>query len=481
MTTAPAADSPPRQVCFVLHSHLPWLLGHGNWPVGEEWLYQAYAHSYIPLLTELRRLADAGFTSMLTLGITPILAAQLDSPYALSNLHMWLHDWQIRTGQIPRQHPARSYQMESATRTLHQFEADFSRGISPMVRTLVDRQAMEVLGGPLGHPFTPYLDPRVHRFMLEQGLMDARRRWGYQPRGIWVPECAYRPGQEEVYEQAGVQFFLVDEPAVNEAGGRANVPYKLGNSPVSVIARDLHVSDHLWSAERGYPGRSAYLDFHDVNHAAGLRLSRVGDRTSPEKEPYDPADASRSVLSDAQEFVQELTHAFENQVVDDSQHDPVIVVAIDTELLGHWWREGIQWFSTVIQLLPASGIKTITLEEACRAPHQRIDLSDSSWGEGKDWRIWTSDTVRDVVVMNQQTQDRMLATCHSGRLAPAEQSDLLNEAVMQLSSDWAFMISRNSAADYARSRVQTHYQRVNGANQDPVVDYPFWLSCRGLI
>ncbi len=31
---------------LVLHSHLPWLRGHGQWPVGEEWLHQAIAHSY---------------------------------------------------------------------------------------------------------------------------------------------------------------------------------------------------------------------------------------------------------------------------------------------------------------------------------------------------------------------------------------------------------------------------------------------------
>ena len=28
----------PGAFCLVLHSHLPWLPGHGVWPLGEEWL-----------------------------------------------------------------------------------------------------------------------------------------------------------------------------------------------------------------------------------------------------------------------------------------------------------------------------------------------------------------------------------------------------------------------------------------------------------
>ena len=44
--------------CLVVHSHLPWLPHHGSWPVGEEWLYQAWAHSYLPMVDLLRRFAS---------------------------------------------------------------------------------------------------------------------------------------------------------------------------------------------------------------------------------------------------------------------------------------------------------------------------------------------------------------------------------------------------------------------------------------
>ena len=80
----------------MLHSHLPWLAHHGSWPVGEEWLYQAWAHSYLPVVDLLRRLAAEGRRDVLTLGVTPVLAAQLDDPYCLRACHDWLGNWQLR-------------------------------------------------------------------------------------------------------------------------------------------------------------------------------------------------------------------------------------------------------------------------------------------------------------------------------------------------------------------------------------------------
>ena len=82
--------------CLVLHSHLPWLPHHGSWPVGEEWLYQAWAHSYLPMVELLERFAAEGRRDVLTLGVTPVLAAQLDDPYSIRAFHDWLGHWQLR-------------------------------------------------------------------------------------------------------------------------------------------------------------------------------------------------------------------------------------------------------------------------------------------------------------------------------------------------------------------------------------------------
>ena len=52
---------------------MPYVEGFGTWPFGEEWLWEAMATSYLPLLDLLD--ADAP----LTLSITPVLADQLSA------------------------------------------------------------------------------------------------------------------------------------------------------------------------------------------------------------------------------------------------------------------------------------------------------------------------------------------------------------------------------------------------------------------
>ena len=48
--------------------------------MGEEWLYQSWSSSYLPVFRVLEQLASEGRTDLVTLGMTPVLAAQLDDP-----------------------------------------------------------------------------------------------------------------------------------------------------------------------------------------------------------------------------------------------------------------------------------------------------------------------------------------------------------------------------------------------------------------
>ena len=65
---------------FVLHSHLPYARQSGMWPHGEEWLHEAIAETYVPLLNALYDLDEEGVPFALTVGVTPILAEQLADP-----------------------------------------------------------------------------------------------------------------------------------------------------------------------------------------------------------------------------------------------------------------------------------------------------------------------------------------------------------------------------------------------------------------
>ena len=51
---------------------MPYVEGFGSWPFGEEWLFEAVATSYLPLLDVIDGVP-------LTLTVTPVLADQLEA------------------------------------------------------------------------------------------------------------------------------------------------------------------------------------------------------------------------------------------------------------------------------------------------------------------------------------------------------------------------------------------------------------------
>ncbi|MFJ6672216.1 1,4-alpha-glucan branching protein domain-containing protein [Actinosynnema sp. NPDC091369] len=481
--------------CLVLHSHLPWLAHHGAWPVGEEWLYQAWAHSYLPVVDLLERFAAEGREDVLTLGVTPVLAAQLDDPYSLRGLHDWLGNWQLRAHSASFRLPDLAAREHRASAwALDRFETRWRHGFSPVLRSLVDSRTLELLGGPAAHPFQPLLDPVLRAFSLRTGLDDTALRIGSTPEGIWAPECAYAPGMEHDYARAGVRRFLVDGPSLHgdTAAGRP-----VGTSDVVAFGRDLEVSYRVWSPKVGYPGDPAYRDFHTYDHPSGLKPSRVtGKKVEPsDKRPYDPDLAAEAVRRHAADFVDTVVRRL--RALKEQHGKPSLVVAAyDTELYGHWWHEGPAWLEAVLRQLPEAGVRVTTLRGAVEAGHvgAPVDVPPSSWGSGKDWQVWNGPQVADIVQGNAEVQRELLALDVSGAVRDPVADQAVREALLALSSDWAFMVTKDSAADYARYRAKVHADRFSelvalrraGRGHDRaaelrLVDGPFGrLDARGL-
>ena len=74
------APGPLGAFTFMLHSHLPYARQAGMWPHGEEWIHEAIAETYVPLLNALYDLREEGVPFHLTIGITPVLAEHLEDP-----------------------------------------------------------------------------------------------------------------------------------------------------------------------------------------------------------------------------------------------------------------------------------------------------------------------------------------------------------------------------------------------------------------
>jgi 1,4-alpha-glucan branching enzyme len=466
----PSTREPVGTFCLVLHTHLPWLAHHGTWPVGEEWLHQAWATSYLPVLGVLDRLAAEGRRDLLTLGLTPVLAAQLDDPWFVDELHTWLGFWQVRAeGLASHREPAMrdlgSREFVASQRALAAIEGTWSGGMSPVLRPLVDSGAIELLGGPATHPFQPLLDRPWQRFALRTGLDDTASRVGLRPEGIWAPECGYRPGLEEDYAALGVRRFLVDGPTLQGAGGSTAEAVTVGDTDVVAFARDLEVTYRVWSPRKGYPGGRWYRDFHTFDHTSGFRPSRVTSTTTPshEKAAYDPERAAEAVRADAEDFVDVVRRRLVDLAEQRGGRPGLVVAAYDTELFGHWWHEGPQWLEAVLRALPEAGVRVTTLAGAVEAGHVAgpRHLGAGSWGSGKDWRVWDGEAVADLVDDNERLRDRVLKVL----AIPTPDRDpvrdqLARSTLLALSSDWAFMVTKDSAAGYARDRHDRHHREA---------------------
>jgi len=458
----------PGLFTLVLHTHLPWLAHHGRWPVGEEWLYQSWSAAYLPLIRVLRTLAAEDRRGLVTLGMTPVVIAQLDDPYCLDGMHHWLANWRLRalqatTGSSESLRAFGVREQAEAERALDDFTTLWRHGASPLLRELIQTGTVELLGGPLAHPFQPLLAPRLREFALREGLADARQRFAHTPTGIWAPECAYAPGMEHGYAAAGVGHFMVDGPSLH---GDTALGRPVGDAGVVAFGRDLQVSYRVWSPKSGYPGHAAYRDFHTYDHATGLKPARVTGRNVPsdDKAPYDPQRADAAVDTHVADFVEVVRRRLltESERIGRPAH---VVAAFDTELFGHWWYEGPLWLERVLRALPEAGIEVGTLSDAVAQGYtgEPVELPPSSWGSGKDWQVWSGEQVADLVRLNTEVVDTALSTVdkaleQSGG-APSRNfvaDQILRETLLTVSSDWPFMVSKDSAADYARYRAHLH-------------------------
>ena len=212
------------RLAIVLHTHMPWLLGYGTWPVGEEWLRQAWAHAYLPMFALLRERAERGLTHQLTLGVTPVLAAQWDDRTSVHEQARWIADWHTRASgkaleasrtadESAARDAQRNYQL--AITAARELDEHWSAGGSAALRPLVDSGVIELLGGPLTHTFTPHLADPLIDLSLQAGLADTTARVGHRPTGIWGSGVRVTDrGSSSSTHRHRVGHFMVDGPTL---------------------------------------------------------------------------------------------------------------------------------------------------------------------------------------------------------------------------------------------------------------------------
>ena len=443
-------------LAIVLHTHMPYVEGFGTWPFGEEWLWEAIAGCYLPLLD----LLDQG--APVTLSLTPVLCDQLEAIGSgdrfaafVGEVRRWTHE-EDAAG-------LRSAGHESLARELERSWGDYEGALASMRRRGGDllasfaRHAQWTSSAT--HAILPLLATDAGaRIQAQAGVSSHRRRFGEHWRGgFWLPECAYAPSLGRTLEDAGVSATCVELTSQFGLGAREHLCPIATDSGVLLVPIDRATMSLVWN-DTGYPAADAYRDYHHHTVHHHNPWSNGGGA-------YDHAAALALAREHAADFVARtiarLRSAQEDARGRALPGGGLVVCALDTELLGHWWYEGVHWLRAVVEECSRQRLQLIRLDDALarrepidatptRDGHPPIVEHASSWGKDGDLSTWSGPAVADMAFAVRSAELEVVAA--GANAGPAAVRELL---ALQ-ASDWPFMISRDIAVPYARERFDGH-------------------------
>jgi 1,4-alpha-glucan branching enzyme len=420
------------RLSVVLHTHMPYVEGFGTWPFGEEWLWEAIATSYLPLLAVLDERPGR-----VTLSLTPVLADQLAAPGVPERFLEFMRGVRPESHRLDVEaHPEVADQLErsaaryaSAADDFEQRGGDLIAAFAPHVRWT----------SAATHAVLPLLatDAGV-RLQLRTGVAAHRGRFGSWQGGLWLPECAHAPWLDPLLEEAGVRIACVD---LTDAGVDPRRPLRTPAGPV-LAPIDREVVDLVWSAS-GYPSAPAYLDTHWLT-------TRRHHAWSVDGRPYDPERARAQIRAHAADFAQRVSERLRD--------GGWVVCALDTELLGHWWPEGVFWLAEALDACEAAGVDVVALEDAVEdaVPLER-ELPVTSWGQPRTLETWSGPGAAGLAWRQRAAELRVLAA------GDAVGERALRELLALQSSDWAFLASNDTAGPYPLERAAGHETALEAA------------------
>lgn len=487
---------------LVLHAHLPFVR-HPEWDdfLEEDWFYEAITETYLPLLDMYERLYDENIDFRVTMSITPTLCAMLSDELLINRYKRYLDKLLdlsekeiIRTsGNLAQTLTAKMYN-QKFIRYKYLFENKYKCFILEGFKKFQDLGKLEIITCGATHGFFPFMiDRKSIEAQVKVAVMEYERFFNKHPMGIWLPECAYVSGVDEILSDNGIKFFFLDTHGLLLGTPTPEFdvysPIKCPYKDVFAFARDIETSKQVWSKDVGYPGDFRYREFYrdvgydldydyvrpylhndGVRRNIGLKYHKItGKNCDLEyKQEYYPPDAINAVLEHSHNFSfnreKQIEYLFSSM-----GRRPIVVATYDAELFGHWWFEGPNFIESLFRIIYSEQnvYSTITPSEylAKEKEIQTVEPADSSWGDKGYYEVWLNGTNDWIYKHLHKITDIMikLATKYNTNDISYIKRRVLNQLSRELllaqSSDWAFIINNGTMTEYAEKRTKTHISR----------------------
>jgi 1,4-alpha-glucan branching enzyme len=485
-------------LAIVLHAHLPFVR-HPEAPefMEEEWFFEAITETYAPLLIAFERLHHEDIDFRVTISFSPTLLAMLTDDllkerYArrLDQLVRLAESEVDRTGREDRgfHELAKMYRhrFDEIRSCWRRHDGDLVSGF----RVLQDAGKLEVITCTATHPFFPLLDRNwsAFRAQVHTAADLYEKLFGRRTAGMWLGECGYVPGVDELLREEGIRYFFVDTHGILFAEPRpiygVHAPVYC-RSGVAAFGRDMESSKQVWSAQEGYPGDPCYRDFYrdvgfdlpigyigpflppgGVRAFTGVKYFSITHRKLQDKRPYDPHLAYVRANEHAGNFM----HNRERQVAHlhgAMGREPIVVAPYDAELFGHWWYEGPMFLEALFRKMhyDQGTVAPITPSGYLRAypTNQVATPCASSWGEKGYFEFWCNGSNAWVYPHLHKMAERMGELARRFPHADGVQRRALTQAAREVmlaqASDWAFIMKTGTTVTYATKRTVDHVSR----------------------
>jgi 1,4-alpha-glucan branching enzyme len=307
---------------------------------------------------------------------------------------------------------------------------------------------------------------------------------------MWLGECGYVPGVDELMRDEGIRFFFVDTHGVLFAEPRplygVHAPVYC-RSGVAAFGRDIESSKQVWSAQEGYPGDPAYRDFYrdigfdlpfdyvkpyihkdGIRTFTGVKYHAITHGPLQGKRAYDPHQAYLRAAEHAGNFMYNRERQVEHLRANMDRR-PIVVAPYDAELFGHWWYEGPMFLELLFKKLhfDQGTVAPITPSGylAEYATNQVATPSMSSWGEKGYGEYWCNGSNAWVYRHLHKVAERMVQLAHRFPAAEGLKRRALDQAAREVmlaqASDWAFIMKTGTTVPYATKRTNDHVKRFS--------------------
>jgi len=489
---------PEGYLALVLHAHLPYI-HHPEEPgiMEERWLFEAVTECYIPLFRVFERLVKDGVNFRVTLSLSPPLVCMLDDKLLQERYMRYLNNLiRLAEAEIERNENAPAFRDLAGMYYKHLsdlrrcFEDDYGGNLLLPAQSLQALGVLEVITTCATHGYLPLmLTWEARRAQVQLAVEQYGRIFGRPPVGLWLPECAYVPGVDEILKEFGLRYFFVETHGMilaNPAPRHGVYAPVYCRSGVAAFGRDPESSRQVWDRHSGYPGNPYYREFYrdigydlEMDYLApclpgggircdtGLKYYRITG-SNAEKEPYQPDQAALKAAEDALDFVRNRVAQIE-RLAAGMDRKPVIVAPYDAELFGHWWYEGPLWLENLCRVID-TGQDTIKMTTPATylgdyVENQVVDLAASSWGEGGYNQVWLNPSNDWIYRHLHRAEKSMVDLADLYPEAFGSVRRALNQAARELllaqSSDWAFIIKTGTTVQYAMQRISDHIGRFN--------------------